>query len=247
MDPDKYNKKMFMNIMAQVCSRCFGWGLPTTAMVPMGDNINHAPASVINETINKRLHLEGDANSDYFCWTTFLNDYGTLYDKEEDKQNSWVRGSWNRDRHKKYLSEHNETAQTKAIEEGTPIWNVPFTDDNFSEDNDTSDEEEEPGFLPEDRYKEKGLRFLAELETRHFKMKSLTKPQTKDVEEDYEEKKEVTAVVTEKEGQPKVVDLTKATTKTEDDEENFRWWKHGNPDAYFVMVNCNREPMKAGD
>ena len=44
-----------MRIFAQVCSRCFGWGLPTTAMIPMADNLNHSHITVVNETINREL------------------------------------------------------------------------------------------------------------------------------------------------------------------------------------------------
>lgn len=51
--PELVDRSLFMRIFAQVCSRCFGWGLPTTAMIPMADNMNHSHATCVNETINK--------------------------------------------------------------------------------------------------------------------------------------------------------------------------------------------------
>lgn len=41
-DPKYINKELFMNIFAQVCTRCFGHFLDSTAMVPMADNLNHS-------------------------------------------------------------------------------------------------------------------------------------------------------------------------------------------------------------
>ena len=35
------DEKLFYKFYAQVCTRCFGWGLPSTTMIPMADNCNH--------------------------------------------------------------------------------------------------------------------------------------------------------------------------------------------------------------
>jgi len=44
--PDIFPKKfidfsLFLNIYAQVYTRCFGSGVPSTSIIPMADNFNH--------------------------------------------------------------------------------------------------------------------------------------------------------------------------------------------------------------
>ena len=68
---------------AQVCSRCFGWGAPHTAMIPMADNLNHQDVTIIFEIITKSLHLEADENNNYFTKTKYMNDYSALFSKED--------------------------------------------------------------------------------------------------------------------------------------------------------------------
>ena len=50
--PDVFNESslepgLFYRFYAQVCTRCFGWGLPSTAMIPMADNCNHSDVTVV--------------------------------------------------------------------------------------------------------------------------------------------------------------------------------------------------------
>jgi hypothetical protein len=40
-------RELFVKLYAQVCTRCFGWGLPHTSMVPMADNLNHNDVTVV--------------------------------------------------------------------------------------------------------------------------------------------------------------------------------------------------------
>lgn len=79
------NKKSFLSFYAQVCTRCFGYGLPYCAMIPMADNLNHSDVNVSCEVINKTLHLEADESSTYFTKTKFMNDYsrGPIFNNEE--------------------------------------------------------------------------------------------------------------------------------------------------------------------
>ena len=72
-----------MSIYAQVCSRCFGWGLPATSMIPLADSINHSDVNVFFELINKRLHLEGDEASTYFTKVKFMGDYSAIIDQKD--------------------------------------------------------------------------------------------------------------------------------------------------------------------
>jgi hypothetical protein len=77
------DKKKFLSMYAQVCTRCFGWGLPSTSMIPMADTLNHSDANITNELINKRKHLEADEKSSYFTKLKFMNDYSPMFSVDE--------------------------------------------------------------------------------------------------------------------------------------------------------------------
>ena len=36
------SREIFTRFYGQICTRCFGWSVPKTAMVPMADNYNHS-------------------------------------------------------------------------------------------------------------------------------------------------------------------------------------------------------------
>ena len=157
--PDLFNaetrqRKNFMSIYAQVCSRCFGWGMPFTSMIPMADNLNHSDVNVVLELINKSIHLEENEESTYFYKAKYMNNYSQVYSAEEIKQKPVILGRFNKENFEENnkLSDPNEFithAKTKFI------WQIPFLCDNFDEDNDTdresSDEEEydeeDPGVM----------------------------------------------------------------------------------------------------
>jgi len=40
-------REVFTRLYAQVCTRCFGWGIPCLSMVPMCDNYNHSDVTVV--------------------------------------------------------------------------------------------------------------------------------------------------------------------------------------------------------
>ena len=65
--PKKYvDRGLFLNVFAQVCSRCFAYGPNSTAMIPMADNINHSDVNVSNEVINIQKHIEGEIDPNYY-------------------------------------------------------------------------------------------------------------------------------------------------------------------------------------
>ena len=51
--PESITSDLFYKFYAQVCTRCFGWGLPSTSMIPMADNCNHSDVTVVQEIINR--------------------------------------------------------------------------------------------------------------------------------------------------------------------------------------------------
>jgi hypothetical protein len=71
-------KDLFMNVYAQVCTRCFGYGLDSTSMIPMADNLNHSSVDITYELINESLHKEGTKHPLYYRVYKFINDYRYL-------------------------------------------------------------------------------------------------------------------------------------------------------------------------
>lgn len=143
-----------MSIYAQVCSRCFGWGMPFTSMIPMADNLNHSDVNVVLELIHKSIHLQPNEESTYFYKAKYMNNYSQVYTAQEIKENPIILGRFN----KENFEENNKLSDTnefRAQSETKFIWQIPFLCDTFDEDNDTdkesSDEdeyyEEDPGVM----------------------------------------------------------------------------------------------------
>ena len=38
---DICNEELYKKCASFICTRCFGWGLPTTMLVPIADMLNH--------------------------------------------------------------------------------------------------------------------------------------------------------------------------------------------------------------
>lgn len=74
-----YTKELFLRLYNYACTRCFGWTLPSTMMVPMADFMNHLPIDTsydvyskvtheVRQTVNgEKTHAsaEGDKRTDY--------------------------------------------------------------------------------------------------------------------------------------------------------------------------------------
>jgi len=55
------SEALFRKLYGSVVTRCFGYGVPFTCMVPMGDNMNHHDKLGCSyEVINPRMHLRPD-------------------------------------------------------------------------------------------------------------------------------------------------------------------------------------------
>lgn len=137
--PESLQKSVFLKFYSQVCTRCFGWGIPFTSMVPMADNLNHSDVNVICETINKRLHLEPDQESSYFTLAKFMSDYSTIFSEEELQAKPHLRGLFSRENFENNQKFSNvayfqEQAKTQHL------WQIAFNRDTFDEDNDTEED-----------------------------------------------------------------------------------------------------------
>ena len=81
---ESLTKQSFLLAFAQVCTRDFGYYLPETCLIPMGDNHNHSDRDACTyDFVVKDLHLRAEPNSDYFKQERFMSDYSLLYSSAE--------------------------------------------------------------------------------------------------------------------------------------------------------------------
>ena len=51
-----YTKELFLRMYNYACTRCFGWTLPSTMMVPLADFMNHLPIDTSYDVYSKASH-----------------------------------------------------------------------------------------------------------------------------------------------------------------------------------------------
>lgn len=57
-EESKCTFEVFKRYSSLITTRCFGWGLPTSVLIPIADSFNHNPKSFCAiDIVNKRLHL----------------------------------------------------------------------------------------------------------------------------------------------------------------------------------------------
>ena len=136
-----------------VVTRCFGYGVPYTCMVPMGDNFNHSDSfSNSYEIINPLMHLRPDKkdlsikNNTYFNSSKFMNDYSLVFNEvERECYSSDIKGHFNRKAFLQNVEKRTEQAWRNELKrEEVQIWNLsykPRTDECDDESSDESDNE----------------------------------------------------------------------------------------------------------
>jgi len=72
---DKINKDLFKFVYGNVVTRCFGWSMPCTMLIPVADILNHAPIDCGNEMFDTKLHTlvakeEGKKSRDAILYRT---------------------------------------------------------------------------------------------------------------------------------------------------------------------------------
>ena len=155
--PSQIDSALFYKFYAQVCTRCFGWGLPSTSMIPMADNCNHSDVTVVQEILNKPMHLEAERSSKYFTKTKFMNDYSINFQPSEYEHDADltlnVKGRFSRENFEKNRR-FTDLDAIKAALAGTnnningngsvvDLWDVPCIREKYEEDNDTEEEGED--------------------------------------------------------------------------------------------------------
>ena len=145
--PSQISSELFYKFYAQVCTRCFGWGLPSTSMVPMADNHNHSDVTVVQEILNKQMHLEADKDNKYFTKTKFMNDYSICFNQAEYEGNTTnttnIKGRYSKANFEAN-QQFNSVENIKiALATKAQLWDVHCIRENYQEDNDTEEENPE--------------------------------------------------------------------------------------------------------
>jgi hypothetical protein len=88
-------RETFTYSFVSVVTRCFGWGLPKTSMIPFADCINHHNVDSTYELIHTRYHQYIDAEKDhpmrgpaaYYTISKIEGDYSDFLNYEEYDSN----------------------------------------------------------------------------------------------------------------------------------------------------------------
>lgn len=93
-------RQTFTYAFVSVVTRCFGWGLPTTSMIPFADCINHHNVDSTYELIHKGYHRFVDLEPShplrgpqaYYTSTKVENDYTDFlnYEAESDEEDKGI-------------------------------------------------------------------------------------------------------------------------------------------------------------
>ena len=81
-----FTKELFLRMYNFACTRCFGWTLPSTMMVPLADFMNHAPVDTSYDVYSKQEHAVKQSVNSEKTQSTFVpnkkTDYSAIYKKE---------------------------------------------------------------------------------------------------------------------------------------------------------------------
>lgn len=81
-----YTREIFLQMYNYACTRCFGWTLPSTMMVPFADFMNHLPVDTSYDVYSKHSHeVMKSVNSQKTESSNHGNkktDYSAIYVKE---------------------------------------------------------------------------------------------------------------------------------------------------------------------
>lgn len=98
-NPERTSKEVFVWATSFINSRCFGWGLPATMLVPMADCLNHSPSASFNcEFLEKNLHRQ--MNKIYLYKHNWKD--STADDEDEETQSTTAASAQENDEDKVY-------------------------------------------------------------------------------------------------------------------------------------------------
>ena len=140
------DRDIFMKMYNYACTRCFGWTLPSTMMVPMADFLNHHPVDTQYEIYQKEKHMVAASvdSQGYHTKKRRNIDFSDLYpnfDEMSADEKEKIGGSADKlDKmvipRKQLLEESEEKAS-----QGKDPWDMGYWSSDVEEDNDTEEEE----------------------------------------------------------------------------------------------------------
>ena len=81
-----YSRELFLRFYNYACTRCFGWTLPSTMMVPFADFMNHTPIDTTYDVYSKQEHTVKQTINSEKTQSSFKankkTDYSAVYKKE---------------------------------------------------------------------------------------------------------------------------------------------------------------------
>lgn len=247
-------KEQFLLMYNYACTRCFGWTLPSTMMVPLADFLNHQPCDTQYEIYQRDLHTVKTSvdSQGYRTPKRFSIDYTQIYTDSElaglnEETLGHIKGEVE-EKDRIYIPRKQLFNETKDKLENKPlnnVWEVGYWSTDDEEDNDSdyegpevSDEEGEDE--EEDEYDEEDSQERADPtdKIKQEKYESTLKP---------EEKKyllQVSEIEKKIMQQNHFFDKRKKVASTEAD---FKWWKFDDAKTYFVLTTKRRSTYRRGE
>lgn len=139
-------REIFFLMYNYACTRCFGWTLPSTMMVPLADFLNHQPCDTQYEIYQRQLHTVKTSvdSQGYRTPKRFSIDYTGLYKPEElgtldEETLKRVKGEVEeKDRIAIPRDQlFRETKQKLTDKAGNNVWEVGYWSTDDEEDNDS--------------------------------------------------------------------------------------------------------------
>ena len=117
----KITKSLYIFVSGNVMTRCFGYTLPCTMMIPFADNINHSTIDSFTELFDEELHINAIGKT---IEDKKLNMYGTKEKMEVDFS----------DFGKAYIDEENKNISIKQIVVNNDITDICINNNKLKND-----------------------------------------------------------------------------------------------------------------
>lgn len=261
--PDYFNSELctfnlYKKVATFISTRCFGWGLPTTFLVPIADSFNHSSKFSNNiDLVNKRLHLA--QNKIYAYHFNFDGDTSKGIDDQYDKSTSKL--SFNVKRLFKEDEKVKDDPELQKLIEGEKLTNED-TENRYDEKevferfkNLMNSEIDNPDeFETEEHKRQKFPNHGLELWGIGYVSSDYEQDDDSDDDEDEEESvynEDLKEKIMTKKCAPDDLTMDEFDTVSYNTRLreifSYRWWEDNDDDNYFVMVNKNRRTIKAGE
>lgn len=251
-------KENFLLMYNYACTRCFGWTLPSTMMVPLADFLNHQPCDTQYEIYQRQLHtVKASVDSQGYKTTKrFSIDYTNLYTEDELSKLDMetvkkVKGEVD-EKDLIHITRKQLMEETRQkIEEKTKnnVWEVGYWSTDDEEDNDSDyegpeNEDEEEEYDEEEEEEEDG----ADEDVPHVADPTeLIKHERYENSLQPEERKYLSQV---SDIEKKILQKNQFFDKRKkvcSGESDFKWWHYAENQTYFVLTTKRKSTYSPGE